>query len=235
MEQSGCRLIALLSEQRQICCWTYDLNLKISGRISFFDIFLTVLRFYLHDAATTVSWSEVSCEEGMVGLAVVDISSAWTVNVPFRSSPEVIRLRAEALILHFNRKRRGDRLCCPSSSSARFWTEWKSTCASRVYQTLLSVNTPQRVWWAREGALTPSPTTAWRRSGSALDGSGHQTNRFMTLKTVKDGFLIYDQIYAQAGFMVWKSSQNSNMFVLISMRDFKIKPIIQPVQILFRK
>lgn len=41
-------------------------------------MFCAMLMIYLRDAATTVSWSDITYEE-MVGLAVVDISSVKTV------------------------------------------------------------------------------------------------------------------------------------------------------------
>lgn len=65
------------------------------------------LKIYLQDAVRTVSWSEVSCGEGMVGLAIVDISSARKVKVAFTNLPELTNLSAKDLILHLGRRKEG--------------------------------------------------------------------------------------------------------------------------------
>lgn len=113
-----------------------------------------------------MSWSDVSCEEGMVGLAVVDISSVWTVNVPSRSPPELIRLRAKPLISYIRGKETETgsvhRLLGPGRG-------WQSTCAPQVgSNSPLGKHATARVMspWRRTDTLSDNRVTSlWLCAG----------------------------------------------------------------------
>lgn len=129
---------------------------------------ITPLKLYLQDAATTVSWSDVSWKEGMVGVAVVDISPSWTVNLPFTNPPELFGLSAGALILQI---RKGIRLCRSSSSCAQSRTGWQSTCALQSGDLKLSPlgqtrHTAFKSPWRRTDALPEARVTSlWLGAG----------------------------------------------------------------------
>lgn len=132
---------------------------------------ITSLKLYLQDAATTVSWSDVSWKEGMVGVAVVDISSSWTVNLPFTNPPELFGLSAGALILQI---RKGN--CPPVARLHRALSPGQAgsphaLCKVGISNSLHSVKHATQRLRAHDGALTPSPKRAWRRCGLEPDSS----------------------------------------------------------------
>ena len=135
----------------------------------------------------------------MVGLAAVDISSVWTVNVALRNAPELI-------IVYLTGEEK--RLCCPppsSSSPLAPRAERQSTCRYALRESdqtlpLLPAHIKPSVrvrvcawrWGAGEArALTPP---AWRRSGSrrvfkvlwagTLLGSNRSNPRNLSLRLI---------------------------------------------------